>query len=105
MTKKEIRHYVVCNLSYAATSALIETKLYSKVITNMVECFYDRQGLTSGLARLAFDSDLEVIFKHINSSKTLHMFLLRAFSWGGTPEGYIYWDNLASQYRKYAIHF
>lgn len=105
MTKKEIRHYIICNLSYATTSALIKTKLYSKVITSMVEWFYSRQELTSGLARLAFYSDFEMIFKHINSSKTLHLFLLRAFSWGDTPEGYIYWDNLASQYRKYVIHF
>lgn len=36
MNKKEIRHYVVCNLSYAVTHALIETKLYSKVVKNIV---------------------------------------------------------------------
>lgn len=96
MTKKEIRHYVVCNLSYAATSALIETKLYSKVITNMVEWLYSRQRPTF---------EFEKIFKRIDSSKTLGRFIWIAFDWYNTPEGYKYWDNIFNQYHIYAIRF
>lgn len=98
MTKKEIRHYIVCNLSYATTSALIKTKLYSKVITNMIEYFYSKQ--TSAL-----DFNLEIILRRIDSSKTLDAFLFQAFVWHNTPEGHAYWKDIHRKYWYYAIRF
>lgn len=92
MNKKEIRHYVVCNLSYAATHALIETKLYSKVIANIVNCIRE-------------DSNIEVFVKNLNDIKYLGRFLTSAFFWHKTPEGYIHWSTLERKYHHYIIRF
>ena len=96
MNKKEIRHYVVCNLSYAVTHALIETKLYSKVIANIVngirECNSNHESI-------------ERFVKNLNNIKYLGRFLNAAFFWAITPEKHDYWDNLAIKYHHYIIRF
>ena len=96
MTKKEIRHYVVCNLSYATTSALIETKLYSKVIANMVEFFYN---MPTGLL------DPKAELEYINSQICLRALINEAFLWEDTPEGYEYWNKIFHKYYNYIIRF
>lgn len=98
MTKKEIRHYVVCNLNYAITSTLIKTKLYSKVITNIIEHYYNKR-----IKHYWFD--LERWLKCINSCMTLPSLLLTAFPWDKTPEGDEYWTDIYRRYRNYNILF
>lgn len=96
MTKKEIRHYIVCNLSYAATSTLIETKLYSQVIENIInDAFY---------SKITKKSLIEFI-DGLNTIRYLGCFILLAFSWAASKESFLYWHNMEKQYKYYIIRF
>lgn len=99
MTKKEIRHYIVCNLSYAATSTLIETKLYSQVIENMVN------DMTIYYSRKNYHEPIELIIKKLNNIKYLGEFIGSAFAWITSNEGIKYWTEMQKQYKYYIIRF
>jgi hypothetical protein len=99
MTKKEIRHYIVCNLSYAATSTLIETKLYSQVIENMVN------DMTIYYSRKNYHKPIELIIKELNNIKYLGEFIGSAFAWITSNERIEYWAKIQKQYKYYIIRF
>lgn len=99
MTKKEIRHYIVCNLSYATTSTLIETKLYFQVIENMVN------DMTIYYSRKNDHKPIELIIKELNNIKYLGEFIGSAFVWITSNEGIEYWTKIQKQYKYYMIRF
>lgn len=98
--KKQLKHYLIVNLSYKLTKQLLDEKIYSQVINSVIndmivetENFYEthKEYLLTHLVK----RELELIIE----ADEMCM-LLRNMNWENTPEGFEFWFNLFKKYTE-----
>ena len=77
LSKRQIKHYVIVNLSYSLTHKLLKEKIYSQTIRNITEqvILYDNANIK-----------LKAIINQANRYNLLHCLLSSSFLWCETPK-------------------
>lgn len=98
--RKQLKHYLIVNLSYKLTKQLLDEKIYSQVINSVIddliiktENFYEIH--KKYLLIYLIERELELIIESDDLSV-----LLNAINWENTPEGFEFWFNLFKKYTE-----
>lgn len=91
LSKQQIKHYIIVNLSYNLTHKLLKEKIYSQIIRNITEHIISVNNINT-------KHFVKAIINNANRNNLLYSLLCDSFVWGKTPEEFKYWYNL---YRKY----
>lgn len=91
LTKQEIKHYIIVNLSYSLTHKLLKEKIYSQVVRNITKRIISTNDVNIKYL-------LKSIINNANRYNLLHYLLKSGFLWSQTPEKFNYWDKLFKKY-------
>ena len=98
--RKQLKHYLIVNLSYKLTKQLLDEKIYSQVINSVIndtiaetESFYEIH--KDYLLIHLVERELKLIIEADDISV-----LLDAMNWETTPEGFKFWFNLFKKYTE-----
>lgn len=92
--RKKLKHHLIVNLSYKLTKQLIELKIYSETINDVVDSILDQTIEYYNITNK--DVILHLTLREIDSIIEANDFgtLISQIIWENTPEGFAFWSKI-----------
>lgn len=98
--EREVRHHVVCNLSYKILHFLIQEKILSETITLICNTLVARLNSISTPERKIINVEYytKSIIKELNKNEKISEIILNYGNWSIDKKGYHFWKTLYEHY-------
>lgn len=99
--EREVRHHVVCNLSYKILHFLIQEKILSETTTlicNTLVAALNRI-LTYERKIINVEYYTKNVIKELNKEKEISKIILKYGNWSIDKKGYYFWSTLYKYYK------
>ena len=99
--EREVRHHVVCNLSYKILHFLIQEKILSETITLICNTLVARLNsiLTYERKIINVEYYTKSVIKELNKNKKISEIILNYGNWSIDKKGYYFWRRLYEHYK------
>ena len=99
--EREVRHHVVCNLSYRIIHFLIQEKILSETINLICNTIVARLNSIATLEEVIINVEYYTknIINELNKNEEISKIILHYGNWSIDKKGYYFWRRLYEHYK------